>query len=155
MRFSHSMIRFQLRFLHHFIVVLLRFSHTRTVSRSRFLHPAPLVHVLPVVRDVVSPRSVIRVRVTCIVFFGHGHPRFKTQESYMLRQPRKRGKAWATTSTPTSSGARSHTMHRLRPRGLPHKRSRSAPCRSRPEGRLCRSSSARGARGRPRGPGTP
>jgi|GEM_PF-2059130 len=155
MRFSHSMIRFQLRFLHHFIVVLLRFSHTRTVSRSRFLHPAPLVHVLPVVRDVVSPRGVIRVRVTCIVFFGHGHPRFKTQESYMLRQPRKRGKAWATTSTPTSSGARSHTMHRLRPRGLPHKRSRSAPCRSRPEGRLCRSSSARGARGRPRGPGTP
>ena len=149
------MIRFQLRFLHHFIVVLLRFSHTRTVSRSRFLHPAPLVHVLPVVRDVVSPRGVIRVRVTCIVFFGHGHPRFKTQESYMLRQPRKRGKAWATTSTPTSSGARSHTMHRLRPRGLPHKRSRSAPCRSRPEGRLCRSSSARGARGRPRGPGTP
>lgn len=155
MRFSHSMIRFQLRFLHHFIVVLLRFSHTRTVSRSRFLHPAPLVHVLPVVRDVVSPRGVIRVRVTCIVFFGHGHPRFKTQESYMLRQPRKRGEAWATTSTPTSSGARSHTMHRLRPRGLPHKRSRSAPCRSRPEGRLCRSSSARGARGRPRGPGTP
>lgn len=155
MRFSYSMIRFQLRFLHHFIVVLLRFSHTRTVSRSRFLHPAPLVHVLPVVRDVVSPRGVIRVRVTCIVFFGHGHPRFKTQESYMLRQPRKRGKAWATTSTPTSSGARSHTMHRLRPRGLPHKRSRSAPCRSRPEGRLCRSSSARGARGRPRGPGTP
>lgn len=155
MRFSHSMIRFQLRFLHHFIVVLLRFSHTRTVSRSRFLHPAPLVHVLPVVRDVVSPRGVIRVRVTCIVFFEHGHPRFKTQESYMLRQPRKRGKAWATTSTPTSSGARSHTMHRLRPRGLPHKRSRSAPCRSRPEGRLCRSSSARGARGRPRGPGTP
>lgn len=155
MRFSHSMIRFQLRFLHHFIVVLLRFSHTRTVSRSRFLHPAPLVHVLPVVRDVVSPRGVIRVRVTCIVFFGHGHPRFKTQESYMLRQPRKRGKAWATTSTPTSSGARSHTMHRLRPRGLPHKRSRSAPCRSRPEGRLCRSSSARGARDRPRGPGTP
>ena len=155
MRFSHSMIRFQLRFLHHFIVVLLRFSHTRTVSRSRFLHPAPLVHVLPVVRDGVSPRGVIRVRVTCIVFFGHGHPRFKTQESYMLRQPRKRGKAWATTSTPTSSGARSHTMHRLRPRGLPHKRSRSAPCRSRPEGRLCRSSSARGARGRPRGPGTP
>lgn len=155
MRFSHSMIRFQLRFLHHFIVVLLRFSHTRTVSRSRFLHPAPLVHVLPVVRDVVSPRGVIRVRVTCIVFFGHGHPRFKTQESYMLRQPRKRGEAWATTSTPTSSGARSHTMHRLRPRGLPHKRSRSAPCRSRPEGRLCRSSSARGARGQPRGPGTP
>ena len=155
MRFSHSMIRFQLRFLHHFIVVLLRFSHARTVSQSRFLHPAPLVHVLPVVRDVVSPRGVIRVRVTCIVFFGHGHPRFKTQESYMLRQPRKRGKAWATTSTPTSSGARSHTMHRLRPRGLPHKRSRSAPCRSRPEGRLCRSSSARGARGRPRGPGTP
>lgn len=155
MRFSYSMIRFQLRFLHHFIVVLLRFSHTRTVSRSRFLHPAPLVHVLPVVRDVVSPRGVIRVRVTCIVFFGHGHPRFKTQESYMLRQPRKRGKAWATTSTPTSLGARGHTMHRLRPRGLPHKRSRSAPCRSRPEGRLCRSSSARGARGRPRGPGTP
>lgn len=155
MRFSHSMIRFQLRFLHHFIVILLRFSHARAVSRSRFLHPAPLVHVLPVVRDVVSPRGVIRVRVTCIVFFGHGHPRFKTQESYMLRQPRKRGKAWATTSTPTSSGARSHTMHRLRPRGLPHKRSRSAPCRSRPEGRLCRSSSARGARGRPRGPGTP
>ena len=155
MRFSHSMIRFQLRFLHHFIVVLLRFSHTRTVSRSRFLHPAPLVHVLPVVRDVVSPRGVIRVRVTCIVFFGHGHPRFKTQESYMLRQPRKRGKAWATTSTPTSSGARSHTMHRLRPRGLPHKRSRSAPYRSRPEGRLCRSSSARGARGRPRGSGIP
>lgn len=155
MRFSHSMIRFQLRFLHHFIVVLLRFSHARTVSRSRFLHPAPLVHVLPVVRDVVSPRGVIRVRVTCIVFFGHGHPRFKTQKSYMLRQPRKRGKAWATTSTPTSLGARGHTMHRLRPRGLPRKRSRSAPCRSRPEGRLCRSSSARGARGRPRGPGTP
>ena len=155
MRFSHSMIRFQLRFLHHFIVVLLRFSHARAVSRSCFLHPAPLVHVLPVVRDVVSPRGVIRVRVTCIVFFGHGHPRFKTQESYMLRQPRKRGKAWATTSTPTSLGARGHTMHRLRPRGLPHKRSRSAPCRSRPEGRLCRSSSARGARGRPRGPGTP
>lgn len=155
MRFSHSMIRFQLRFLHHFIEVLLRSSHARTVSRSRFLHPAPLVHVLPVVRDVVSPRGVIRVRVTCIVFFGHGHPRFKTQESYMLRQPRKRGKAWATTSTPTSLGARGHTMHRLRPRGLPHKRSRSAPCRSRPEGRLCRSSSARGARGRPRGPGTP
>ena len=155
MRFSHSMIRFQLRFLHHFIVVLLRFSHTRTVSRSRFLHPAPLVHVLPVVRDVVSPRGVIRVRVTCIVFFGHGHPRFKTQESYMLRQPRKRGKAWATTSTPTSSGARGPTMHRLRSRELPYKRSRSAPYRSRPEGRLCRSSSARGARGRPRGPGTP
>lgn len=63
------MIRFQLRFLHHFIVVLLRFLHTRTVSRSRFLHPVPLVHVLPVVRDVVSPRGVIRVRVTCIVFF--------------------------------------------------------------------------------------
>lgn len=155
MRFSHSMIRFQLRFLHHFIEVLLRFSHARTVSRSRFLHPVPLVHVLPVVRDVVSPRGVIRVRVTCIVFFGHGHPRFKTQESYMPRQPRKRGKAWATTSTPTSSGARGRTMHRLRPRGLPHKRSWSAPCRSRPEGRLCRSSSARGARGRPRGPGTP
>ena len=155
MRFSHSMIRFQLRFLHRFIVVLLRFSHARTVSQSRFLHPAPLIHVLPVVRDVVSPRGVIRVKVTCIVFFGHRHPRFKTQESYMLRQPRRRGKAWATTSTPTSSGARDHTMHRLRPRGLPHKRSRSAPCRSRPEGRLCRSSSARGARGRPRGPGTP
>ena len=155
MRFSHSMIRFQLRFLHHFIEILLRFSHAKTVSRSRFLHPAPLVHVLPVVRDVVSPRGVIRVRVTCIVFFGHGHPRFKTQKSYMPRQPRKRGKAWATTSTPTSLGARGHTMHRLRPRGLPHKRSRSAPCRSRPEGRLCRSSSARGARGRPRGPGTP
>ena len=42
-------------------------------------------------------------------FFGHGHYRFKTQESYMLRQPRKRGKAWATTSTPTSSGARPPT----------------------------------------------
>lgn len=62
------MIRFQLRFLHRFIVVLLRFSHARTVSQSRFLHPAPLVHVLPVVRNVVSPRGVIRVKVTCIVF---------------------------------------------------------------------------------------
>lgn len=155
MRFSHSMIRFQLRFLHHFIVVLLRFSHARAVFWSRFLHPAPLVHVLPVVRDVVSPRGVIRVGVTCIVFFGHGHPRFKTQESYMPRQPRK----WARhrqQQVHRRVQAREVTlMHRLRPRGLPHKRSRSAPYRSRPEGRLCRSSSARGARGRPRGPGTP
>ena len=42
-------------------------------------------------------------------FFGHGHPRFKTQESYMLRQPGKRGKAWVTTSSPTGSGARPPT----------------------------------------------
>ncbi len=155
MRFSHSMIRFQLRFLHHFIVVLLRFSHDRTVSQSRFFTPCT-----PSPRPPGGPRCCLTTgrnqgQSDLYRFFGHGHPRFKTQESYMLRQPRKRGKAWATTSTPTSSGARGRTMHRLRPRELPHKRSRSAPCRSRPEGRLCRSSSARGARDRPRGPGTP
>lgn len=155
MRFSHSMIRFQLRFLHHFIVVLLRFSHTRTVSRSRFLHPAPLVHVLPVVRDVVSPRGVIRVRVTCIVFSDTGIPDSKPRNRICSDNRESEARHGQQQSTPTSLGARGHTMHRLRPRGLPHKRSRSAPCRSRPEGRLCRSSSARGARGRPRGPGTP